>query len=478
MLTASVSPRNLTGSTNWESAYRPEMVVEYSPAPEAPARLTPAQGRAISRQYPTFQSDFVDVSGSTNQGGMQIQLDSAGTDAGGVDYDSTVVDVSSPEIVTEPSDPARPVGMPAWGGLADNASTYWRCKVEDAAGLLSSWSAWEPFNRQIKGTLVITSPGTTVSDSSFTAAWTYTTAGVTSKYQTKYQVIVRDTAGKEMYNSQVVTSTDAYHPLPSTIKLRDDTTYVCEVRVWDQLNRQAMPGDQQYVSATKTFTYAYDVTVTPINTLTVAQFADSPWVVFYFNRASIPDKFNVYRDNVLFWSGDAGELYLPGPTNYGFLDRLAPAHEEHTWKFVAVVNGLGSQAVSITYTPKIPTSWVGAPSIGGLWIWNASVEMIDDNREEVVEFVGNYSAAVVQTGEHGKTGTISGKITPESNTTLTSMQDIKSYLDYIFDNPGVVREIHIVNEAFFGYLRDYKATPRKDTSGVYYDISFSFGENI
>lgn len=51
------------------------------------------------------------------------------------------------------------VGTVAYAGLADLASTYWRVRVKDGAGLWSAWSEDEQYKRDDLGTVTITNPG-------------------------------------------------------------------------------------------------------------------------------------------------------------------------------------------------------------------------------------------------------------------------------------------------------------------------------
>lgn len=467
---SSTSARYVEGSSSAWGSRRPELEVDFSDAPLAPSNLIPSQGRFFSVQYPTLQSDFADVSGSTTMQSMQFQFDAAGTDVGGVDYDSGIVAVDHPEVWTDPASPLRPAGMPAWGGFADNEVSFWRNMVQDSAGQWSEWSDWTQVGRKVKGVVTILNPDASaiMGDASFAVLWAY------SGIQKAFNVIVRDVNGVIVVQSGKITSTDTDWQVPSTAKFVDNGSYTVEVQVWDTVDRIGIPNDPAYSTATAPFVIDFDVSVAPVTAFTVTQDADAPRVVLRWHRDLVPDKFDVYRDGVVIASPlwDAVDL---GGDDYEYVDKYAPAGEDSTWKVVAVENNKGAaNSPEITFKPYLLAPWVG-DDVEGFYLFNPEVSASKAENQELVQFIGNEPSIVVSTGKRGFEGTITGRVIPESVPGKT-MKEIKAIIDRVFAAPGEERELHFYDEAIPAYIYGADAPAGKDVEGIYYTATFSFGE--
>lgn len=454
--------------------YRPEIEVEWSDAPQEPTALIPSQGRHISVPYPTFQTDFVDRSGDTSMAGMRIQISDT-EDFTTPDWDSGDFPTTVPEMITDPAHPgyvAPPGG--AWGGVSLGGNFWWRAQVKDGAGFWSSYSDPEQVFRTAKLTATLNNPPLSgeVSDGTPVIDWTVNTG-----IQTAFNVVIRDSLSKIIWASGKATSDATSITVPAGAALKITEGYTVELQLWDDVSRMTIPNDPTYLSIKRAFSYVFKNTVLPVTGLAAAELGDRPGVELTFNRADMPDRLDIYRGDVLIQSGMAEDFFVSG-TSYRVEDRFAPAHTPSEYRVVAVVNEIGSlNGPTVTITPYIKAPYVSLVGGEGLWLFNPEKEFSKGESQELVQFVGNHSSMVVQTGRRGFEGSLGGVVSRESAPGLT-MKEIKTRLEAILDNAGAPREIHIVDEAFDGYIYGAVFEPLKDTEGVYYAVSLSFGENI
>jgi len=132
-----------------DATLRPRVEITWSDAPSTPSGLSPGGGRVVGLAKPIVKAQYVDVSGLTALQAIQVQIDAANDFTTGIDFDSGTVLTSVPELN---------LASTAYAGLADGATTYWRVRFQDAAGLWSAWSASTSFKRDDKGTLTLNNP--------------------------------------------------------------------------------------------------------------------------------------------------------------------------------------------------------------------------------------------------------------------------------------------------------------------------------
>ena len=402
--------------------FKPTLVVEWTDKPDTPTVLHPLNGKAVSSNKPTVRMSYSDPGGDDDLDAVQVQIDAAGNFASGIDFDSGWVTSTTPEL---------DLSTTAYAGLADGATTTLRCRVRDEAGGVSDWSDPVTFSRDDKATVAITSPAASPNNfvDEFTPpiAWT-----VTGETQKAYRVLIAKAARPHtwIYDSGRVTSATTEHTLPFRWHghrvLKDDQDYVVYVRVWDAKDRCGTA----YVQASRTFTVAYDATVTPATSLTATQYGTgSPWVVLQWERATTPDEWVIVRDGEVIEKEDvASDLLLSG-TTYQFVDRTARPLVAHTYRIRAVVNHkTASTNPSATITPVGKGIWIADES-GGL-----QVHMFGDDIEnmaygessEVHVPIGAESAVKITTGLRGLEGTITGYIRngPDGRTWDQHKQDL------------------------------------------------------
>lgn len=125
--------------------YRPQVVVQWSDAPEPPEDLSPAGGRDVASPKPVLSYTFIDNSGDVSLAAHQIQITATETGFGAPVFDSGWTTTSVPEFDTATS---------SWAGLGSGGKVWWRVRVRDGAGVESKWSEPAEFGYTPKGTVV------------------------------------------------------------------------------------------------------------------------------------------------------------------------------------------------------------------------------------------------------------------------------------------------------------------------------------
>jgi hypothetical protein len=203
-----------------DTAMRPRLEVTWSDAPATPSSLSPSGGRAVGTPKPVVRASYLDVSGSTALQAVQVQINA--TDVWTApSFDSGTVLTSVPDL---------DLSTTAYGGLADGATTFWRIRFQDAAGLWSPWSASTSFSYDAKGVLTLNSPAADYGDvqrtnfasnpkattltnwqgaagtgGTFTTAAAQTTSpppGLSSYWRVTYTVTSTSVSGGLLYNNQ------------------------------------------------------------------------------------------------------------------------------------------------------------------------------------------------------------------------------------------------------------------------------------
>lgn len=323
--------REIASSDHPRAEWHPVLEIEWSEAPQPPTNLAPGGGRAISKQKPLLTWQFVDNVGSTVQSSSQVQISTT--------PDFTAPEYDSGKIANTLS--AWDLAATAYAGLADNDVRYWRVKVWDGTDLASDWSATEQFERQDKGSLTITNPdappANTVEETTPPMAWTLT--GATQEAFAAFLYRVGAGGALTLLTSQAkVATTDIEWEVPAGI-LRTGDTYRVLIRVWDDVDRQAVAGDPDYVQATRDFTYVRSGAPAPVTALTATP--DGAKVVLEFERTTDPDYFAIRVDGVEVLDRiEPGDVFVSGDS-YSFDYWLARPRQSHEFEVEAVVNDAG-----------------------------------------------------------------------------------------------------------------------------------------
>jgi hypothetical protein len=359
--------RRMHSANSGRVRYRPALEVTWLLNPDAPTTLSPSGNRAVTSAKPILRFDFTDVAGSTSMNACQVQINSTNVWTS-PSFDSGTVLTGTQEL---------DLATTAYAGLAEGASTYWRVRVQDGAGLWSAWSAAAQFSRYAKGTLTITNPSAgIVEEATPPIAWT-----LTGRTQASWQVIILDTEGNWIHNSAKHTSADLSYTLPSGV-IHDGTTYTARVRVWDTLDRESTPGDTAYHQASSNFTYTQTTGVTGVSSFTATDLKPVPGITLAWTRSSMPDSYTVVRRTIggVFKVVEAGidptDVLVSG-TSYSYTTRKVPPHRAYEWAVRAVVNGQTSATNPVLSVTIAPT---------GIWL-------IDDDTGVMVQLGGHDSGS-------------------------------------------------------------------------------------
>lgn len=339
------------GSTQ-HATYKPVLEITWSDDPIAPSTLSPSGNRAVALAKPVLRFDFTDVAGSTQLQSVQVQINATNVWTA-PSFDSGTVATTTPQL---------DLATTAYAGLTAGSSTWWRVRVQDGAGLWSDWSNGAQFQRQNKSTLTITNPPVSGLITEPTPPITWTFGGT----QTAWQVYVTpaNATSSILYNTGKVAGTALAHTLPDGV-LKDDSSYTLFLRVWDNVSREATPGDTAWVEASRNFTYSYDAATAAVTSLAATDLTPVPGVTLTWSRSTAPDSFAIRRDGKIIASNLLPGTLSTGGTNYAYTDRAADPRKAVTWRVDAIVNGKTSNASpTVTKTLNPIGTWLQDPSRG------------------------------------------------------------------------------------------------------------------
>jgi hypothetical protein len=368
---------------------RPLLEVTWSMPPDGPVNLAPAAGLGVSLSKPILAWVFRDRDAGAAQASSQVQI-STSADFTTPEYDSGKVANTAQLWDLAPT---------AYAGLAADAVRFWRVRVWDDTDIVSAWSDAVSFTRKTQGTLAITSPsGATVDDLSPRIAWT-----LTGRTQEAYRVLVFElpAAGPpiQRHDSGKITSTDLFYTVPEGI-IVSGPSYRVELRVFDTIDRQAIPLDPDYTVDTQDFTYSRSGAPAAVTSLTAAASpAGGPGVQLDFSRSAQPDYFALKVDGVeVVPRIDPADVFVSG-TSYRFTYWGATPRVSHTYEVEAVVNSGGalqhSDANSTANFTTTPT---------GIWL-------VDEDDGLYAKVVGQQTPGL-GIGESGTTHYLRGKRAP------------------------------------------------------------------
>lgn len=455
---------------SFESGHPPVLAVTWSDAPDAPTTLAPSGNRAVATDKPTLRFDYTDVSGDVTLAAVQVQID-PGNDFATPDWDSNSVATPVPQLDLSTTD---------YPGLADTASTYWRVRVQDGAGLWSAWSDAAQFRRADKAALTIdapaASPNNTVTDWTPPILWTF--AGT----QTAFRVVVlrTDVEGfflQARHDSGRQQSTATSYTIPDGVLDAWDGVYTLSLSVWDDVDREATPGDPPWIVATREFTVTDDPTPDPVSNL-VAQADPSglPFVLLTWERATPPDAYAIMRDGLLVATNISPGDLLDSGTDYSYTDRSAPLNAEHTWMVQCIVNGaVAADSPEVDYTVPGREIWLVEPvsetyvAIVGAYSTSFAMPDLAANYEPV----GSDHIVRITQAQRGLEGTISGRLGEHGTTTAASQLTAMTYLK---THPDVEVTLLIGNQALRCLLGDITLAPLPGPVSVVDDrqVSFAF----
>jgi hypothetical protein len=453
---------------------RPVLEVTWSMPPTKPDGLSPANGRATSLAKPIVRSQFKDPDGANTMASMQVQIDALNDFTTAIDFDTGEVATSHSQI---------DLSTTAYAGLAVDATTWWRTRHKDNAGLWSAWSDSVSFIRKAKGVLTITVPSSgapTFWEGSPAITWTFT--GTT---QRAYQVIIAklNDSNNWVWDTGKITSTATTVTVPFG-KIKDTSlTYRVIVRIWDTIDREELPGDTAYVEALRDVTFAYDNAVLPVTSLAMSSDPIYPKANLTWVRASgAPTHWQIQRSN------DAGTTWTylaeylgadlsTGGTNYAVTDNTASPYVTYMWRVLAVVAGIqsGTNPTVSGSTAKLAPVLMREDGTDPVLFLNPQRTSTNLDVQELHEVLGNAPPVVVTQKLGGKSGHVEGALFSNIVTGVTAAEFKRRFLSIRADT-GVPMILHTVDEArrVVPYNMNYDVYSSNE--GIYYLVSFDYVE--
>lgn len=384
-----------------ESGRGPTLEVEWSDAPDPPSSLSPSGGRSVSKTKPTLTFDVVDVAGNTTLSAVQVQINGTQSMSSPA-FDSGRVLTSTPQLN---------LASTSYAGAVQGTEQFWRARAQDGAGLWSDWSEVTSFNYEGKGTLEVITPsvtGLTISDNTPLVAW-----ALSGRTQAAYQVIVTwvKQPTKWLWTSGKITSTATSLTIPKKVITRDDRTYRITVRVWDTIDRVRTPGDLQRYQVQRDVTFDDDMSVPPVDSLSVEAIGGGPVVELVATRATTPDRWMITRDYDIIGSFTGLDLWAGG-TTYKFTDLTAPGMHEARYRFHAVENNERSWGNPVSAVmPESRFAWLLSTD-GEMAVPLANVELSWDvePQQEIMTPLGARRPVIVRQSLGPRTGTVSATI--------------------------------------------------------------------
>jgi hypothetical protein len=327
LTTSDTTAFSLIGSS--ADADQPYLDLEYILPGDAPVDLSP-DGAAVSVAKPTLTATVPDETIS-----IQVQIDAAA--------DSVSPDFDSGEVASTAG--LLDLTATAYAGLSLAASTSWRMRAKNGLGW-SDWSDWATFSRIAKPTITFVTPGSTTGDPTPPITWT-------APGQVSWQVrTFNDATGAKLDDSgrEVDDDAGAWTPTKGIRKVGQETRIV--LRVWDDEDRVATPGDPEYAEATLVTELVTASSDPGIASLTATS-GLKPWVRLAWTGEA--DEWQIVRD---------GKHYdrIDG-TRHTFTDYLAKPRHTYKYKVLPVSEaGVGAISPTVTVTPK--------PA--GLWLFDGS----------------------------------------------------------------------------------------------------------
>lgn len=337
-----------------ETTNPPRLVIEYSLVPTEPEDLSPDGGLTgvVSVAAPVFTWN-----GSDDVSAVQVQIDETDGDFTTPLWDSGEVAVTVDGVLNTATE--------GWTGLLDSERVDWRVRRK-VSGHWSDWSEVASFGRKVWGTLTVSSPGATSTDPTPTTGWSYTGT------QTAFQVI-RTGGGRTLDNSgrQGGTETAWLLDVGATEKRTSIRDYV---RVWDDEDRLATPGDPEYLQKYVAWTFDPNGTVPGIDALTVTQDAGGlPAVDIAWSRDVIPDEWIINRrvdGETTRVARIDGTEHMDGSGSWSLRDWNCPPNKVVSYRVLPVTSGetaSWSASLAVNVRTDVRGMWL-IDTINELWV--------------------------------------------------------------------------------------------------------------
>lgn len=388
------------------SDHRPRLEVTWSDAPDAPSQLVPDGGRAIKEGLPWLRWDYTDVSGDTEMAGLQVQVADGLWNFSTPLWDSGQVAASKPELNLEETTCPPPL---------DGQSRWWRVRVKDGAGIWSAWSDRAQFAYRAPAGFALLSPtpaGTVADPAGLDDVTPVVSWSLTGATQEAYRVRVWLNALPKtpLWDSGRRTSKVSAITVPKGILRWDDRLYRVQVDVWDDLDRQSVPGHTAAYTEETIALLDWDASLAGTDSASARALDPYPFVELEWTRTPAPDGWTITRNGEVIADLDYADALQPDGTNR-WTDRFAPPLTELRYAVRPRVNGKTAwgNPTALAYSRPV-----------GLWLVNDRDEVCLIGKEEGTWAMGEVVAlheplsgdrvVQVKSGNRGYEGSISGAL--------------------------------------------------------------------
>jgi hypothetical protein len=345
--------------------------ISYVDAPDAPTNMQP-NGTVVSEGLPISSFDYTTFGGDDSDlAQIQFQIDKGNN--GTVDYTSPWLPITTPQI--DLSSASGTVTVAAGDVIA------YRYKVQDAGGQPSDYGDWATYTYQPLPTLTVDSPvGGHLYDPTSDIL-----AHISTTHLEAFRVRITDGDDQTnvRYDSKKQPGDDpsniswalplrwdddisGVHGIGSSmgsLVFPHDGTYQCNIRAFDDYEREATPGAPSFVETWFSFDFTDSGTVGTVTTFTATQVGTSPAVDLVWTDGAAPDSYVIERDGAQLAQVDPADVTIGGGT-YKLTDTTAaPGSGAHTYKIRRITTGVGrSNPVSDTVTINVQGTWLLRPN--------------------------------------------------------------------------------------------------------------------
>jgi len=453
--------------------YRPRLEVTWSDAPDQPDNLQPAGGRAVSKTKPTFSFHYNDPSGEDGIQSVQVQVATT----------SALLTANTPDIwnpgaiaTDSASIDGNAEGMPA---LTNGSTYWWRVRVTDDSGQTSFWSLPESFSIQSKGALnAKVDGGVNMLSQIPVVSWTFT--GQTQKH---YQVIVlrSDDPLDKVWDSGKLTSTATAVNLPIGVVKKDTDQFRFIVRIYDQHNRQAGPGDPVYVEQVIDSVVAYDSGTAGIDTLGGISDPAFPYFDLTWTDDVVADWYQIQRrvQGETAWSYgseliDPDSHATPTPNQFTYSDHGAAMYKDFQWRIVPIRAGKQSQSNTSTNgrVRRLAPMLLTPDKTKVVAFANAERDRTTGDIQDVVPVLAGPPVLFTQF-IGGDQGHLEGVLADHFLPGYTGKQMFE-WMKWFRKNPGIPLKLFIADESLNVAIYNVEYDTLVDGEGLYYAASFDW----
>ncbi len=399
---ATTSQHQILVQGNMSAALDPHLAVEFIESPFPPDDLAPSTGQAVGTPSPVLRMSYKDYVGGDVLSALQVRCGTTeDTVSGSPFFDSGEVASTLPQLDLSQ--------QPGWTPPAADTVVWWQARCKDSSGTWSGWSdpvSWKHHSRPVVELLQPEPSDGVFTDPTPPIQWKYTGDMPQTRWRASVSILKGSTWVVVDSSGMVVSDETDWTP---KVGLAMAGRAKIIVDVFDDRAREATPGFPIYASASSEFEFQPVTTVEAAQSLEVVPDPAIPVVTIRWKRSEVPDRWDVYRDDMLLTRHEGLDFLVSGD-QYEVRDMVCPGGP-HRWTIFAIVNGKASKSSYIEETIDHPGIWlVDEETQERVWIQGDAAGH-DINLEEentVLKPLGGGSTVVVTNGLYGYGGTISG----------------------------------------------------------------------